>query len=151
MSSSEAIDIVPAASVDKASWQRLYEGYGAFYKRDDMTMAIKNVWEWLNDPDHDVEGVVARLNGEAVGLAHFRRMPSPLRGEFIGFLDDLFVDPAVRGQGVATALFDHLEKVRGERGWAVIRWITAEDNATARSLYDRIGKQTTWVTYEIPA
>ena len=31
-------------------------------------------------------------------------MPSPLRGVTLGFLDDLYVDPAARGAGVGEAL-----------------------------------------------
>ena len=34
-------------------------------------------------------------------------------------------------------------------GWPVVRWITAEDNARARALYDRVATRTHWVTYEI--
>jgi hypothetical protein len=30
-----------------------------------------------------------------------------------------------------------------------VRWITAEDNARARRLYDRVAQKTHWVTYEI--
>ena len=37
------------------------------------------------------------LDDNIVGFAHYRRMPSPLRGQDIGFLDDLFVDPKHRG------------------------------------------------------
>ena len=35
------------------------------------------------------------------------------------------------------------------RGWTVIRWITAEDNARARKVYDRLATKTAWVTYDI--
>ena len=36
-----------------------------------------------------------------------------------------------------------------ERGWSVVRWITAEDNATAQRLYDRHATRTPWVTYDL--
>ncbi len=33
-------------------------------------------------------------------------------------------------------------------GASMLRWITAEDNADAQRLYDRVARRTTWVTYE---
>jgi hypothetical protein len=47
---------------------------------------------------------------------HCREMPSPLRGKYVGFLDDLFVAPHARGQGVVEALYDALRKFARESG-----------------------------------
>jgi len=47
-----------------------------------------------------LNGLVYEVDGNIVGFAHYRRMPSPLRGQDIGFLDDLFVDPEHRGQRI---------------------------------------------------
>jgi hypothetical protein len=30
-----------------------------------------------------------------------------------------------------------------------VRWITAENNETARRLYDRVAQKTEWVTYDL--
>ena len=38
-----------------------------------------------------------------------------------------------------------------EVGHGGVAWITADDNATAQQLYDRIAKRTSWVTYEMGA
>ena len=98
-----AIEIVSPSPELKADWRRLYDGYAAHYKREMTDTIADAVWGWINNPAHELEGVIALLDGVPVGLAHFRRMPSPLRGADIGFLDDLFVDPAVRGSGAAAA------------------------------------------------
>jgi ribosomal protein S18 acetylase RimI-like enzyme len=66
-----------------------------------------------------------------------------------GFLDDLFVDPHLRGSGAADALIAALRDIGAARGWTVIRWITAEDNYRARGVYDRVAMRTPWVTYDI--
>lgn len=143
------IEIVSPSPALKADWRRLYNGYAAHYKRE-MTDAIAdNVWGWINDPAHELEGVIALLDGVPVGLAHFRRMPSPLRGADIGFLDDLFVGPSVRGSGAAAALLAHVRAVAAERGWELTRWITADDNYRARTLYDKVAKKAGWNTYEM--
>ena len=35
------------------------------------------------------------------------------------------------------------------RGWPSLQWLTADDNYRGRTLYDRIGKRTMWITYEM--
>ena len=133
----------------KAGWRTLYNGYATFYKRimtDDIAEAV---WSWVTDPEHELDAVIAVQNDTAVGLAHFRRMPSPLRGADVGFLDDMFISPQARGQGIAEALFDHLRDTARARGWEIIRWITADDNYRARGVYDRIANKTSWNTYEL--
>ena len=44
-----------------------------------------------------------------VGIAHYRTMPSPIKGENIGFLDDLFVEPDFRGKKIGQKIIDHLK------------------------------------------
>ena len=73
----------------------------------------------------------------------------PLRATIGGFLDDLFVDPAHRGGGVAAALMQGLAEIGKARGWSTMRWLTAEDNYRARSFYDRISTRTAFLTYEM--
>ena len=134
---------------DKAEWRRLYDAYADFYRVPMSDETAETVWGWLQDPNHSVSGLIARSrHSDAVGLAHFRDMPSPLRGTTIGFLDDLFVDPAVRGSGAAQALVLEVARIGKARGWSLFRWITREDNYRARALYDRVANQTNWVTYQ---
>jgi ribosomal protein S18 acetylase RimI-like enzyme len=76
-------------------------------------------------------------------------MRSPLRGGDIGFVDDLFVDPEARGGRTGEALIEAVAAIAAERGWPVVRWITADDNYRARALYDRLAKKTPWNLYEL--
>ena len=92
---------------------------------------------------------MAEQDGTLIGLAHYRVFARPLSASTGGFLDDLFVDPAARGSGAAEALLQALAAEGRNRGWTVIRWITAEDNYRARGLYDRVADRTKWVTYDI--
>ena len=135
---------------DRAEWDRLYAGYAAFYKVAQTCAMRDTVWGWLMDADHSTEGLVAVGNsGMLVGLAHFRAFARPLSATVGGFLDDLFVDPQARGQGVAEALIVTLKDTGVARGWSAIRWITAEDNYRARAVYDRVAIKTPWLTYDI--
>jgi ribosomal protein S18 acetylase RimI-like enzyme len=143
--------IVSVTGEHRARWWELYQGYADFYGRPSDDAHKETVWTWVMDPGHELEGYVALVDGRAMGLAHVRRMPSPLRGHDIGFLDDLFVDPAARGQRLGEALLDFLAALAAARGWGVVRWITADDNYRARGLYDRRAVKTTWNLYEMKA
>lgn len=135
---------------DRADWDRLYAGYAAFYGVQQTQAMRDRVWHWIHDHQHEVEALVAEdSSGRLVGLAHFRPFARPLSASIGGFLDDLFVDPQVRGKGVARALISAVTDEGQRRGWSVIRWITAEDNTRARALYDRIADATHWKTYDI--
>jgi GNAT superfamily N-acetyltransferase len=142
--------VVKLAPGHREDWERLYAGYAAFYQAEQTAEMRARVWVWLHDPEHEVEGLVALdADGRAVGLAHFRPFARPLAASTGGFLDDLFVAPEARGSGAAQALIEAVAAIGRERGWSVIRWITAEDNDRARAVYDRLAALTRWVTYDL--
>lgn len=146
------MQVRPLSNEDRLPWEALYRGYAAFYKVDTDATKLQTLFDWLLDPSHVCEGVVALAeDGGLAGLAHFRAMPSPLRGAEAGFLDDLFVDPAQRGKGAGAALLHHLDGIAAARGWPVTRWITQDNNYRARGLYDRLSTRTGWITYEMTA
>ena len=142
--------VVPLRPEHRPDWERLYAGYAAFYKVEQTPQMRETVWRWIFDEDNELEALAALdASGTAVGLAHFRPMLRPLRAAVGGFLDDLFVEPGLRGGGAAQALMDRLAEIGRAKGWASIRWITAEDNYRARSFYDRISARTVFLTYEM--
>lgn len=144
------ITIAPPRPADKQDWRRLYDGYATFYKMPMNDEIADRVWSWLHDQSHVLEALVARdASGRLVGLAHFRPMPRPLAGSTIGFLDDLFVDPAARGSQVGERLIKAMAEEGKRRGWKMIRWLTADDNYRARSRYDQLAKRTMWITYQM--
>ena len=128
---------------------KLYKGYADFYKVEMNDKILQTIWSWLHDKSHDVEGLVYEVEDKIIGLAHYRRMPSPLRGQYIGFLDDLFVDPKYRGQKIGEKLINQMKEISISRGWNLVRWITRNDNTKAKSLYDRVSEKTTWDVYEL--
>ncbi len=147
---SAGITVVPVAAEHRAAWEELYAGYAAFYRVEQTAAMRATVWGWLFDPAHEVEGLVALgPSGAVVGIAHYRPFARPLAASVGGFLDDLFVAPEARGSGAAQALIRGVAERGRERGWTVIRWITAEDNYRGRAVYDRVAEKTRWLTYEI--
>lgn len=150
MNTQKAINIRPVEAKDRQAWNALYQGYAAFYKVSQTDDMRDSVWTWLHDKGAESEGLVAEgPDGTLLGLAHFRAFARPLSATTGCFLDDLFVTPDSRGLGIADALIEGVRKIAIHRGWSVVRWITAEDNYRGRAVYDRVAKQTKWVTYDI--
>ncbi len=142
------IEVRPLRTTDQPAWLRLFDGYRDFYEQPGPVPAV--VWTWLHDPDHVLRGVVAVLDDEVVGLAHYRAVPRPVHGRVGGYLDDLFVAPHARGRGAAAALLESIRAEGAANGWDGIRWITRSSNTTARALYDRVATATELVTYDMP-
>ena len=134
---------------DKEQWEKLYKNYADFYKVEMDNQILQTVWSWLHDKNHEVKGIVYEVEENIIGFAHYRRMPSPLRGQDIGFLDDLFVDPGHRGKKIGEKIINELKKISKSKGWNLIRWITRDNNLRAKTLYDRVAEKTNWETYEL--
>lgn len=145
-----AITIRHLAVGDQLAWRRLYLEYADFYQVEVTDAILNQTWAWLLDTMHPMEGLAAvTATGDVVGLAHFRAFPKPLLGKDAGFLDDLIVDPTRRGQGIGRQLIEGIAAIARERGWPLVRWITAQDNTTARRLYDQVAVSTSWITYDL--
>ena len=136
-------------SSDKQEWEKLFKGYGDFYKTAINDEILTTVWKWLFDKNHVVNGLCYEIKGKIVGIAHYRTMPRPLKGKYIGFLDDLFVDPDFRGQKIGQKLIEALKNMAKSNNWQVIRWITHSNNKAAKKLYDKIANNTGFDLYEI--
>ena len=144
------IIVRPISASDHEAWLDLYAAYADYYQVVQTPDMRETVWRWLSDSDHEVCGFIAVNDaGDALGLAHYRPFSRPLSASVGGFLDDLFVMPAARGQEISKRLIAAIVSVAKEKNWSVVRWITAEDNYRARSSYDKIATQTKWVTYDI--
>ena len=141
--------IRPIKIEDKAHWEKLYKSYAEFYKVEMNDKILQTVWNWLHDKNHEVEGLVYQVDKYIVAIAHYRRMPRPLFGKDIGFLDDLFVDPNHRGKRIGEKIIKELQKISKSRGWDLIRWTTRNNNIRAKSLYDRVAEKTSWDMYEL--
>ena len=135
---------------DEAEWVRLYSGYRAFYTLPDDPNAVASTWQWVRDGAHGLVGLVAvDDNDRAVALANMRWFARPSSATLGLYLDDLFTSPDSRGSGAASALLDHAADYASKGGASVVRWITAADNAAARSVYDAHAVATPWITYDM--
>lgn len=135
---------------DETAWAELYSGYRAFYRYPEDSVSVAKTWQWVRDGEHGFLGLVAvDDDDQPIALANLRWFARPSSATMGLFLDDLFTSPEARGSGAAGALLKEAAARAGEKGASVLRWITAADNATARSLYDSYAVATPWVTYDM--
>lgn len=134
---------------DRAAWGRLFVDYGIFYETEFDEAVLDGVWEWLMDAAHPVSALVATNGTNLVAFAHLRRLDDTFTAGSGWSLDDLYVIPDERGQGLATTLIEAVASTCSSSGGGTLRWITAASNTTAQRVYDTIAKRTTWVTYEL--
>jgi ribosomal protein S18 acetylase RimI-like enzyme len=98
-----------------------------------------------NDPRAEI--LAGFRDGEAVGFALFFDLPEIVFARRCGALDDLFVGPAARRQGVARRLIEALAAIGQARGWSHLRWIVPETDQAAIALYERIAARAPWRSY----
>ena len=134
---------------DKEQWEKLYKGYAVFYKVEMNYQILKSVCDWLNDKNHELKGIGYEIDGKIVGLAHYRKLLSPLKGKYIGYLDDIFVEPEYRSQKIGKKLLNKIKEISKANGWNLVRWQTDEDNFTAKKLYDKVATKTKKNVYEL--
>ena len=65
------------------------------------------------------------------------------------YLQDMYVEPGVRAQGVGKQMIDWLVAEMKAQGWARLYWNTKETNYRARGLYDKYTSRDPFVRYVI--
>ena len=134
------------------AWRAHYLRYAAALGEHADDAIAATVWSWLLARTHGVEGVLAIGAGDQLaGFVHFRPFPRTLDGNEACFIDDIWVDEAHRGTGLAQTLVERVRAVARERGWTHVRWVTDARNTRARALYDRIAEDANLVTYRTGA
>jgi ribosomal protein S18 acetylase RimI-like enzyme len=73
------------------------------------------------------------------GIAELRFRPSIMTGALDAYLEELYVAPAKRGQGLGRALLEAAIETARQQGAARIELGTSEDDVAARGLYESAG------------
>jgi GNAT superfamily N-acetyltransferase len=147
-SGSGAVTVRPLRAEDLEAWRVLWRGYTAFYRVELGDELREDTFRRLCEGGDLVGLVAVDGGGELVGIAHLVMHASTWSTASSCSLQDLYVDPDSRGGGATPALFDAIyEEARG-RGADRVYWHTQQFNGAARSLYDTVGRLTSFVVYE---
>ncbi|HEY1763813.1 MAG TPA: GNAT family N-acetyltransferase [Opitutaceae bacterium] len=83
--------------------------------------------------------VLGELNGAIAGFAVYFYNYSTFLGKPGLYLEDLFVRPEARGQGLGAALLRHLVGIAADRGCGRMEWAVLDWNSPAIEFYSRMG------------
>ncbi|GDX23245.1 GCN5 family N-acetyltransferase [Actinomycetes bacterium] len=144
------ISVRPLNSKDKSRWLELWHDYLTFYETSLSSEQTELTWKRLMDSNYGVFGLMAEKDGAIVGITHFMYRPSTWAPKDYCYLEDLFVDPTVRGSGAGRALINRVIELAKEHGAGRVYWTTKENNAQARILYDSFIKVSEFVQYRFP-
>lgn len=134
---------------DEARWRALWTGYLEFYETSVSEDVYATYFErLLGDDPQDYHALVAEQDGRLIGLTHYLFHRHGWRVENVVYLQDLFVDPDVRGTGAGRALIEAVYEAADAAGCPSVYWMTQDFNATARQLYDRIATVTPFIKYQ---
>jgi GNAT superfamily N-acetyltransferase len=123
---------------DEARWRKLWDGYCRFYETEPSEAITRRTWSRITDASSAMHGIVAeREAGGVVGIAHYVIHESTSFLQPVCYLEDLFVDPSCRAQGVGKRLIDWLVAEMAAQKWSRLYWHTKENNYRARGLYDK--------------
>lgn len=113
---------------------------------------FENLSAWCEVTDDDlheaifgkqsfVQAFVALSDGRYVGYALFYPTFKSFRGERSIFLEDLYVTPDLRGNGLGFVMLREVAKYAKEQGFSRMDWQALKWNAPAVKFYQSIGAE----------
>jgi ribosomal protein S18 acetylase RimI-like enzyme len=107
-------------------------------------------WRRLNDPASDVHGLAAFSDNRLAGFVH--SVTHPVTGHInpACYMQDLFVDPAFRQQGIGRKLVEALAAQARTERYARLYWLAEAKNEAAQKLYRSLGIKLDFTFHVLP-
>ncbi|MEM9634424.1 MAG: GNAT family N-acetyltransferase [Pseudomonadota bacterium] len=100
--------------------------------------------------DKTAEVLGAFTDDKLIGFAVYFDLPELITGLRIGQMDDIYVHPDYRNQGIGRKIIETLVAEGKRRGWLHLRWIVPGKNTPAVALYEKIAEPDHRKSYLIP-
>ena len=130
---------------------KLIKGLAEYEK---LAHAVKATEHTLHDSlfvKRAAEVVIGYAGDEPAGFALFFQTFSTFLGIPGMYLEDIFVEPRFRRQGLGEALMAHLAKLAVERGYGRLEWSVLDWNELAIGFYKKLGARPMdeWIIYRL--
>lgn len=150
MSAHRPVQIRPLAPSDRAEWEELFKAYIGFYESELPKEQYELTWSRLLDDAEPMHVLGAFDNGKLVGIVHAIFHRSTWLPDTTCYLQDLYVDASQRGKGTGEALIEKVALLARDKNAGRLYWLTQENNAKARRLYDRVAVAPGFIQYRKP-
>jgi GNAT superfamily N-acetyltransferase len=135
--------IEPATILDLPAIVHLVRQLAAYEKLlDEVVATTEDYQRALFGPDRHAEALIAFIDDVPVGFALFFSTFSTFLGKRGIYLEDIFVEPPHRGQGIGKALLKKLAEIAKERNCGRMEWSVLTWNQPSIEFYHRMGAVT---------
>ena len=135
-----ATSIRPATPADLPLIAELIRALAEYEKlADEVRFDEGRLGEKLFGERRYAEVLIAEVDGAAMGFALFFHNFSTFEGRPGIYLEDLFVRPEARGQGLGKALLAELARIAVERDCARLEWWVLDWNEPSIGFYKSLG------------
>jgi GNAT superfamily N-acetyltransferase len=104
-------------------------------------------WERFFCATEPVHALVAENHGRIAGLVHYLFHRSTSRLHDVCYLQDLYTEESLRGQGAGRQLIQAVYDAARQAGSTRVYWTTQVTNVAARTLYDKVAKHLGFIVY----
>jgi GNAT superfamily N-acetyltransferase len=142
---------------DRQQWRSLWQQYlspaaGAkapgFYLQAPPDNVVDVTFERLVDPGQQPHAFVAVNAERLIGFVHYLFHASTWSVTQVCYLEDLYVEPAMRRAGVARALLRALYEAADQANAGAVYWMTHRSNTASQALFETLAHATPFVRYE---
>ncbi len=118
---------------------------------DAVKMTIAQLHDALFGARPRGEALIVEADGMPIGMAIWSETFNTWTGRPGMYLEDFFLLPEARGQGVGQTVFRHLARVATARGYHRLEWLVLDWNESAIGFYRKMGAEplSEWTKYRL--
>ena len=135
----DAFHIRQAVPADVKLILQFIQKLGAYEKLSHEVVATEAKLHKTLFEQRMAEVIIGEYQGAPVGFALFFHNYSTFLGQAGIYLEDLFVDPEMRGKGFGKKLLAHLAKLAVERDCGRLEWSCLDWNEASICFYKKLG------------
>lgn len=126
------IDVVYCLIKELAAYEKLTH---------EITATVDDLKNTLFSNNSNAEVILASCNNIPVAFSLFFHNYSTFQGKRGLYIEDLFVKPEYRNQGIGTTLFKFLDSLARTRECGRLEWLVLDGNDSAIKFYQSMGAQ----------
>lgn len=134
---------------DYENWLPLWLAYQDFYETELSEDTTRTTFKRFLDPSEPVFSAVAVQDNRLIGFVNAVTHRSTWSVANSCYLEDLYVDPTIRGNGAGKRLIEWVQKFAQQSQCARLYWHTHETNKRAQKLYNWVAQNSGFIEYRM--
>jgi GNAT superfamily N-acetyltransferase len=135
---------------DEARWRVMWADFLTGDDEPCPEEATARLWRQALADDGPLRMVIAADAADTpIGFMVYVTHDYARSRRLVCYLIELYVAPEHRGAGIGSAMLERLRRIGQEEGWLKIYWMTQADNFAAHRLYDKFGRRSPLVRYDM--